>query len=158
MIDEISAGIVIYRQLKTKREYLLLHYPSGHYDFPKGHIEKGESEKEAALRELKEETGIKKIVWIEGFRKKIRYGYIRHTGRAAARLIQSRPAVAGHPYDKKYSIKEVIFFLARTTQKKIAISFEHQGSVWLPYKEAIEKITYPQAKSVLKRAEKYLEL
>lgn len=149
MINETSAGIVIYRQLKTKRPdrsaanatarpqhiYLLLHYPSGHFDFPKGHIEKNELEREAAFRELKEETGIKKIVWIPGFREKIRYQYLR---------------------DTKYSSKEVIFFLARTTQKKITISFEHQGSLWLPYEEALQKITYQQAKNVLEKAEKFL--
>ncbi len=135
MINETSAGIVIYRQLKTSRQYLLLHYPSGHFDFPKGHIEKNELEREAALRELSEETGIKKIIWTPGFREKIRYKYLR---------------------GEKYSTKEVIFFLASTTQEKIIISFEHQGSVWLPYEEALQKITYSQAKNILKKAEDFL--
>ncbi len=136
MINETSAGIVIYRQLKTKRRYLLLHYPAGHFDFPKGHIEKGEKARDAALRELKEETGIKKIIWTPGFRERIGYKYLR---------------------GEKYSTKEVIFFLARTTQKNIVISFEHQGSVWLAYEEAFQKVTYPQAKNVLKKAEEYLK-
>ena len=136
MVHETSAGIVIYRQLKTSRQYLLLHYPAGHFDFPKGHVEKGESHRIAAFRELNEETGIKKIIWIEGFRQKIRYKYLR---------------------GEKYSTKEVIFFLARTTQKRIAVSFEHKGFVWLSYEKAIEKTTYPQAKNVLKKAEEFLK-
>ncbi len=126
---------MLYRQMKDHREYLLLHYPSGHYDFPKGHIEGEETDREAAYRELKEETGIEKIVWIEGYRHKIDYVY-RHAG-----------AVRN---------KDVIFFLARTTQKKIKISHEHQGSLWLPYAEALEKLTFDNAKNLLKKAEAVL--
>ena len=76
MIEETSAGIVLYRQMKDQREYLLLHYPGGHFDFAKGHVEAGESEHETAYRELQEETGIKKIIWIEGFRHKIHCNYV----------------------------------------------------------------------------------
>lgn len=136
MIHETSAGVVIFRQLKDKREYLLLHYPGGHFDFPKGHIEQGESEHEAAYRELQEETSIKKIVWIEGFRHVIHYNY--HRG---AQLMS----------------KDVIFFLVRTTQKKVVISHEHKGSLWLPYGEALEKITFQTAKDILKKAENFLK-
>lgn len=136
MIQETSAGIVIYRQLNHGREYLLLHYPGGHFDFPKGHIEKDESEHEAAYRELQEETAIQKIVWIEGFRHKIHYFYHRN---------------------QELMSKDVIFFLARTTQKKVTVSFEHKGYIWLPYEEALDKITFQTAKDVLKKAENFLK-
>ncbi len=135
MIDEHSAGVIIFRQMPEFREYLLLHYPSGHFDFPKGHIEGVETEREAAYRELQEETGIAKIVWIEGYREVIQYSYKR---------------------EGKMSVKEVVFFLARTTQKKVVISFEHKGAIWLPYPEAHEKLTYTSAKNLLKKAEKFL--
>jgi|WetSurMetagenome_2_1015567.scaffolds.fasta_scaffold305060_2 bis(5'-nucleosidyl)-tetraphosphatase len=136
MTYEISAGILIYRQLKDTREYLLLHYPGGHFDFAKGHIEKGESEREAAIRELKEETGLEKIVWIEGYREKIHYTY-RH--------------------GEEIMSKDVIFFLARTLQKKITISFEHQGALWLPYDEAYKKLTFENARQLLEKAENLLK-
>ncbi len=136
MIYEISAGILIYRQLKDSREYLLLHYPGGHFDFPKGHVEKDESEREAAIRELKEETGLEKIVWIEGYREKIHYVYRR---------------------GEQMMSKDVIFFLARTLQKKITISFEHQGAIWLPYDEAYAKLTFENAKQLLAKAENLLK-
>jgi len=135
LIHETSAGVILYRQLKTGREYLLLQYPGGHFDLPKGHIEKDESEHEAAYRELKEETGIEKIVWIEGFREKINYFYFRGSEKMS---------------------KDVIFFLARTSQKKVVLSFEHQGAVWLPYEAALEKITFDNAKNLLKKAENFL--
>lgn len=134
MIYERSAGVILYRQLNTYREYLLLHYPGGHFDFPKGHLEKDETEREAAYRELKEETGIEKIVWIEGYREKIHYMY-RH--------------------ERNLMSKEVVFFMARTTQKKVKLSHEHQGSVWLSFKEASEKLTFASAKDLLKKAEKF---
>lgn len=136
IIYERSAGIIIFRQLKEGREYLLLHYPGGHFDFPKGHIEGDETEREAAYRELKEETALEKIVWIEGFREKINYIYMHGAQKMS---------------------KDVTFFLARTTQKKITVSFEHKGHLWLPYKEAYEKTTFKTAKDILEKAEKFLK-
>lgn len=132
---EHSAGIIVYRQLKNHREYLLLHYPSGHFDFPKGHIEEGETEKEAAYRELIEETGIEKITWKDGYRAVIDYTF-QHAGRTIH--------------------KDVVFFLAQTTQVKINISHEHQGSKWLKYQEAYETLTFDNAKDLLQMAEEML--
>jgi len=134
-LHEHSAGVVLYRQMKEGREYLLLHYPGGHFDFAKGHIEGEESEQEAAFRELKEETGIEKVVWIDGYKEKIEYIYRRFG---------------------ELSLKDVVFFLARTEQKKVIISHEHQGSTWLPYKEALQKLTFQSAKDLLSKAEKML--
>ena len=58
MIEETSAGIVIFRKEESKKLFLLLHYPSGHWDFVKGKMEKGETTQQTAIRETKEETGI----------------------------------------------------------------------------------------------------
>ena len=132
---EHSAGIVIFRESKGNREYLVLHYPGGHFDFPKGHLEHGETEKMAAVRELEEETGINKITWIEGYKHRIEYEFKRR----------------GVP-----TPKDVIFFLAKTNQKKITISHEHQDSMWLPYDEAYELLTFDNAKNLLEKAEKHL--
>ena len=41
MIEETSAGIVLFRKEESKKLFLLLHYPSGHWDFVKGKMEKG---------------------------------------------------------------------------------------------------------------------
>jgi bis(5'-nucleosidyl)-tetraphosphatase len=132
---EHSAGVVLYRQMKEHREYLLLHYPGGHYDFPKGHLEENESEREAAFRELEEETGIRRIIWIEGFKYKIDY-FFRKKGKLVP--------------------KDVVYFLARTTQKKVTLSDEHQGALWVPYNEAQEIITFKNTKKILLEAEKFL--
>lgn len=52
---EFSAGGVV---IKDKKEVLLIKNPSNIWTFPKGHIEKGETKEEAAIREVKEETNI----------------------------------------------------------------------------------------------------
>lgn len=133
--QEHSAGFVIFREGKNHREYLLLHYPGGHFDFAKGHLENGETEQQAAVRELKEETSIEDIQWVDGYRHKIEYNYKRHG---------------------QLRYKDVIFFLAKTRQKKINLSFEHQGSLWLPYESAYQKLTFENAKDLLKKAEDHL--
>jgi 8-oxo-dGTP diphosphatase len=52
---EFSAGGVV---IKDKREVLLIKNPSNIWTFPKGHIEKGETREQAAVREVKEETNV----------------------------------------------------------------------------------------------------
>ena len=60
MVDERSAGAVIFYSEtdSAEPEFLLLHYTAGHWDFPKGNIEHGEQEIQAAIREIREETGM----------------------------------------------------------------------------------------------------
>ena len=58
MIKEKSCGAVVYTAVDGEIKYLLVQMMSGHYAFPKGHVESGESESETALREIKEETDL----------------------------------------------------------------------------------------------------
>jgi bis(5'-nucleosidyl)-tetraphosphatase len=62
MSDELTAvscGVFIMRRTQSGAEFLLMTH-ADRLDFPKGHVEKGEMELECALRELKEETGIRR--------------------------------------------------------------------------------------------------
>ena len=68
MTREFSAGAVVYRRTKEGLYFLLLHYNLGHWDFPKGHIKKGEEEQDTVRREIAEETAIKRLRFIDGFR------------------------------------------------------------------------------------------
>lgn len=61
MLDDFSCGVIPYRVVDDTREFLLVQHKAGHWAFPKGHPEKGESELETALRELEEETGISRV-------------------------------------------------------------------------------------------------
>lgn len=135
MIEETSAGIVIFRKEKEKKLFLLLHYPSGHWDFVKGKMEKGETTHQTAIREAKEETGITDITFVENFEEWISYNF-KYQGE----LVQ----------------KKVVFFLAETKTKEIKISHEHSGYTWLEYNESMEKTTFDNAKTVLTKAQKTL--
>jgi 8-oxo-dGTP pyrophosphatase MutT (NUDIX family) len=133
---EISAGGIVFRKEGDGIKYLLLHYPAGHWDFPKGNVEKGETEKETVRREVREETGIKDIEFIEGFREVIEYFY-----RKGKELVH----------------KKVYFHLLKTSETKVRLSFEHKGYKWLPYKEACEIITFRNSKDVLRKADRFLK-
>jgi len=135
MIEETSAGIVIFRKEETKNLFLLLHYPSGHWDFVKGKMEKDETTHQTAIREAKEETGITEITFIENFEEWIEYNF-KYQGE----LVQ----------------KKVVFFLAETKTKEIKISHEHSGYTWLDYNSSMEKTTFDNAKTVLIKAQKLL--
>ena len=132
---EYSAGYIIFRVENGERLYLVLHYPGGHFDFAKGHLEEGESNQQAAVRELTEETGIEKVSTMDGFEQPIVYSFRRKDS-----LIE----------------KKVTFFLGETEDQKIKISHEHQGFLWLPYAQALTKITFENARSVLRAAEKFI--
>ena len=130
MLEERSAGTIIYKESPSGKMYLLLNYPSGHWDFVKGNIEKGETFKETVVRESREETGITDIDFVNGFEDKIEYYYQR---------------------DGEVIHKEVVFYLARTKTDDIKLSHEHQDFVWLSFDDALKKLTYKTAKKLFKK-------
>lgn len=135
MIKETSAGIVLFRKENSNNLFLLLHYPSGHWDFVKGKMEKNESTHETAIRETKEETGITKFTFLENFEEWIEYNF-----QWKGELVQ----------------KKVVFFLAETKTKEVEISHEHLNYKWVNYKDAMEKTTFDNAKTVLTKAQMLL--
>lgn len=136
MPKEQSAGIVVFNKKGSEIRYLLLHYQPGHWDFPKGHIEGRETEKETAIRETKEETGLEDIKIISGFREDIKY-YFRAEGRTI--------------------FKTVAFFLAETNSEEIIISPEHIGYKWLAFESALKQLSFKNAKNILKKADEFIK-
>lgn len=134
-MNEKSSGTVIFRDTPEGIVFLLLHYPSGHWDFVKGKMEKGENPLDTVVRETKEETGISDLNFVEGFEENIEYDF---------------------QFEGELIHKKVVFYLAKTNTEKITISHEHLDFVWLDYKSAFEKITYQNAKSVLSKANQLL--
>lgn len=130
-----SAGIVVKQEREGKRLYLLLLHTSGHWDFPKGHIEEGEDARLAAIRELQEETGITDIALDPDFSTDISYNYT---------------------YEGAVYAKTVHFFLGTTETSTITVSEEHTEAIWLSPNEAIERATFHNAKHVLEEVEEYL--
>jgi len=127
---EKSAGVIIFRLIGGTPFYFLLRH-SFFWSFPKGKIEEGEGEKEAALREVEEETGLKKISIIPDFREEITYTFRR---------------------DKNVVKKKVVYFLGEVENGETRISDEHLGGEWVTYNEAMEMLLFSNLKNVLDKA------
>ena len=130
MNTETSAGAIVFCLGENCAPLFLLVLSARHneWGFPKGHIEQGETELEAARREVFEETGVKDIAFINGFKETARY----------------RTANSG---------KRSIYFLAKAD---ISQSFVHDSEIkkaeWLGFEEALKVLKYPIQKEFLKKA------
>jgi 8-oxo-dGTP pyrophosphatase MutT (NUDIX family) len=144
MKNEKSVGGIVYREEDGRKFFLLLHYQRindtkgehTYWDFPKGHVEEGESEVHTLFREVEEETGIRDLKVIEGFREVIKYFF-------------NLKGVLVH--------KEVVFFLCRTGTKDVRVSEEHLGFRWLEYEEAEKTLEFKNSKTVLSKAHEFLK-
>ena len=134
-MERSAGGVVFYWSKSGEPLYLLMSNPHGTWEFPKGHVMKGESDEEAALREVKEETGLKRLKIIKGFNCTIKYTFRRN-----GRLIK----------------KTVKYFLMETRPGSIMLSDEHIAFMWLPYEEAIKRLNYKNARRVLSEANSFL--
>ena len=136
MAQEKSCGAVVYKSQKDgSAKYLLLHYEAGHWDFPKGNQEKNEKEEQTAAREIKEETGIEDIEFLDGFKEAIKYFYKK---------------------GEETVYKEVVFFLIQSATEKVELSREHVGYAWMSYEHAQKKLTFNTSKDLLRKANQFL--
>ncbi|MDG6963449.1 MAG: NUDIX domain-containing protein, partial [Nitrososphaerota archaeon] len=87
------------------------------------------------MREVEEETGLREIRILPGFRKVIEYYYKRN---------------------RKNIHKQVVYLLASTSTEKVRISFEHQGFGWFSYEKAVLKASYDNSKVTLSEAERFV--
>jgi 8-oxo-dGTP pyrophosphatase MutT (NUDIX family) len=129
---ETSAGGVIVRWRGAVPYVLLIRDPYKHWGFPKGHLENGETPDAAALREVEEETGLAHLVLGP------RLGTIDWYFRARGRLI--------HKFCHFYLIESPDG--ETTPQADEGIT----ACRWLPLQEALEVISYDNAREVLRRA------
>lgn len=135
MIYEKSCGFVVYRESEGVREYLLVSALNGKYGFPKGHVERGETEYETAVRELKEETNLE-VRAIDGFRRQIEY-----------RLPQKRD-----------TMKRCVYFLGKYTEGELIRQEEEiLDAVFVSFEQAIAMIPYANARAVLQEADAYID-
>ncbi len=131
MKQEKSCGAIV---LNKNNEVLLVHHNSGHWDFPKGHVEAGETEEQTAKREVKEETNIDIIV-------DINYRYVTSYS------------------PKEEVMKEVVYFLAKNVDddKKPQLS-EVNEVRWFNLEEAIKTITFDNSKIILNQLKQDLKM
>ena len=140
MIEERSAGVILFNKTKCI-QFLLLKYPSGHWDFVKGNIEKGEKEKETVKRELFEETGINSLQIHQGFNEKVEYNYYKKD--------INKKNIKVH--------KIVSYYLAETDQKEIKLSFEHLDYKWSDYEDLMKLITFENSREILNKGNKLIK-
>ncbi len=130
---EKSCGVIVYRNLIEEVEFLAVKGKGdGCWGFPKGHMEKGESEEQTAVREVVEETGLD-VTLLDGFRTKIEY--------------QLTEGI----------YKEVIFFIGVSLEETVNIQQEEiEEFRWLKYGDMKELLTFDNSKQILMEAKEFL--
>lgn len=139
MKREHSAGVIVYYDTfiddKKKREFLILNYRKGHWDLPKGKLEKDETNLQAAIRELKEETNLEAEI-LPDFEHSLSYIF--------------------KDMDGILTKKDVDFFVGRAKTKDVTLSHEHLDYKWAIFKDAVRELTFPNAQQILTMANQFL--
>ncbi len=126
-----SAGAVIWRGRRAAPEFLLLRSRKGHWDFPKGHLEPGESAEEAMRREVREESGLTRYTVDRGFDVRLRY-VVRERGRAFRKV--------------------AMYALARWRAGRARISREHTALRWVSWEHGRGLLVHAGARRLLRLA------
>ncbi|MBE6837675.1 MAG: NUDIX domain-containing protein [Ruminococcus sp.] len=133
MLNEKSCGALVYRKYHGNTEILLIkHINSGHWSFPKGHVEGNETEVETAMREIKEETGIDVII-DQSFRETVTYSPRRDTH------------------------KEVVYFIAKAKNTDYTPQEDEIADIkWVEIGRAGSVLAYENDKSIVNKAKNFI--
>ena len=130
---ETSCGVI----LVNLGSILLLQYPQGHWDLPKGHVEQDDVDNfETSRRELKEETGISEVSFLENFEYRTEYQF-KHKG--------------------KRRVKNVFWYIATTEEISVSLSKEHRNYMWLDWEQALEQVTHLETKQLIESAYEFMK-
>lgn len=134
-MKDFSCGVIPVHRSSQGDRYLLVRHRAGHWAFPKGHPNPGESDVEAARREFEEETGIRDYELLEGVSFEERY-----------RILRTPPVE-----------KTVRYFVARVADPSVRIQPEEITAFrWLALGPALDRLTFGEARDLLKRAARSL--
>lgn len=124
---ESAGGFVFFEDDKTHELFVaLLRKPDGHYLIPKGHIRKGEKTKDAAVREVREELALKEFPEIISFLK-----------------IDSYTFTLDNSNTTHYkNVHLYVFRLNKGVEIKPKIDEGFKTAEWIPFEEAVEKISF----------------
>ena len=132
---EKSCGGVVFTRNNDEIRYVIIQHLGGHWGFPKGHMEPGETEENTALREIQEEIGISAKL-IDGFRVEEQYP------------LPNKPGTT----------KMVVYFLAEYAGQEISNQKEELKAAYLlSYEEAVNQLTFEETKRILAKANAFLE-
>ncbi len=127
-----SCGAVIYRNINGENEYLILLQKKSHtWSFPKGHMEAFETERQTAIREVREEAGYK-VNLARSFRHELRYSL----------------ANSVH--------KSIILYLAKVRSEPTIQKSEISDYKWVTREQA-KKVLFPNYHRIIDEAEAYIK-
>lgn len=133
MVIEKSCGAVVFTYINGTVNYVIIANKAGIYGFPKGHMERGESELRTAAREIKEETGLD-VIFINGFR-----------------------TTDSHIVPENGHQKDSVYFLAYYENQTPKHQENELSSVSLcTYEDIIDKFQFESSKRILKEANCFL--
>lgn len=136
MIEATSAGAILFRDTRGRREYLLLKSRTGDWEFPKGGVEGKEELQQTAIREIEEEAGIDQFRLIDGFRED--YEYVFQAGSSTIH-------------------KTVHLFIAKSFEANAELSSEHHDLQWRDYNQAVNTLTQESTRDILEHADVFLD-
>lgn len=129
VLKEPTAGGIVYRKKAGKVEILLIQDAKDRWTIPKGHIEEGETAKETAAREIKEETGLEKVR-VLSWLGKIHFRYRRQ---------QSLVLMT----------TEIFLVEAQGDTDKLKPEDWMNGISWFSANEALDKIEYEDIEKII---------
>ncbi|MBE9186505.1 NUDIX domain-containing protein [Microcoleus sp. LEGE 07076] len=144
-------GIVPVFSRDADTSFLLIQHQAGHWAFPKGHAEPGESALETAKRELEEETGIRDYEVLEEPSFVEHYSFVQ----------ESAPTSVKHyAFAKQGEVieKTVTYFVAFVNSMDVVLQVEEvQNSAWISFEEAINLISFEGNRGILREVKAYLD-
>jgi bis(5'-nucleosidyl)-tetraphosphatase len=135
-IEDEAFGIIPILKGIRPRQFLLIQHHAGHWGFPKGHADPGESAVQSACREFTEETGVAEFSLLENISFAERYAFTRNGCTVS---------------------KTVVYYPAIVPSAVVSCQAEEiQNYAWLEYEKAIATLTFDGARRVLTEVHHYL--
>jgi len=131
-MKEISAGAIVYTKIEDRIYYLLIRDFHGNVGFPKGHLEPGETRQMAALREIREETGLNTDL-DDCFEEELNYTMPNGIDKCS------------------------VYFVAYFENQEPVKQVEEVDEIYLlPYEETLDRLTFENMRDVFVKAHKYI--
>lgn len=139
MLEDFSCGVIPYRLVDGQRQFLLVQHKAGHWAFPKGHPEVGETHLQTARRELAEETGLADVAIDQSRFFEETYLFTKRSGKQVR--------------------KRVVYYLGKVQAKAVVRlqACEVSDSAWGSAQQTHKRMSFDEGKALLDRVLDYLD-